>query len=323
MKKILLSLACVFGMSTAAFALTSSAVLLQHNGNITTYAAEDIAQAMADADDGDEVFLNEGKYPGFTISKAIKIKGAGQLTVISGDITIDNSEDTSIGDVFIGFMKVEGWLQGNSSINKLNLLQCKLNGYFQESGVAQEVFVDRCDIYRTPGVSLATYYQETITIDGKTTYIQHPRVKKFTAMNSKIDINQRTSFTPYPPYTIINCNAYLNGGCNGLTVINSIIDNYSYQLYDSDVTNSVYRYALPESNKATGCYQDTPSDSWTKEQLEEAGYYGNDGTVIGPLGGARNTPFTLVPIIPRVTENTLKVDPQKQELNVTVTVTPK
>lgn len=47
MKKILLTFACVFGMSTVASALTSSAVLLQHNGNITTYAAEDIAKAMA------------------------------------------------------------------------------------------------------------------------------------------------------------------------------------------------------------------------------------------------------------------------------------
>lgn len=322
MKKILLSLACVFGMSTAAFALTSSAVLLQHNGNITTYAAEDIAQAMADADDGDEVFLNEGKYPGFTISKAIKIKGAGQLTVITGDITIDNSEDTSIGDIFIGFMNVQGTLKGISSIHKLDLLQCKLSGYYQDSGVVQEVFVDRCDICSS-GVSLGSYYQETITIDHKTTSIQHPRVKKFTAMNSNIAINQKSAFTPYPSYTIINCYVSLNYASNGLTVINSIIHNYNYNLEDSDITNSMYRYGFPESCKATGCYQDTPSKSWTKEQLEEAGYYGNDGTVVGPLGGARNTPFTLVPIIPRVTESTLKVDPQKQELNVTVTVTPK
>ena len=60
MKKILLTLAFVFGMGIKASALTSSAVLLQHNGNITTYAAEDIAKAMEDAADGDEVFLNEG-----------------------------------------------------------------------------------------------------------------------------------------------------------------------------------------------------------------------------------------------------------------------
>lgn len=325
MKKVLLTLACVFGMSITASALTSSAVLLQHNGDITTYAAEDIAQAMAAAADGDEVFLNEGKYPGFTISSAIKIKGAGQTTVIDGSITIENSGDTSIGDIFIGFLKIENDIIGKSSANKLDLLQCKFHYYKQEGGVIDEIFVDRCE---TNYLFLNATYKETVTIDDVTITTTHPRTKKFTAINSRISFYQNvSSYSAYPPYTIINCYVYFSAdGACGPTVINSITEN-SGNIYYSELINCSYRALNGNTNKLTGCYQsDTYGRDiveWSIYELEDEGYFGNDGTVIGPLGGTRNTPFTLVPVVPRVTESTLKVDPEKKELNVSVTVSPK
>lgn len=322
MKKILLTLACVFGMSTVASALTSSAVLLQHNGNITTYAAEDIAQAMAAAADGDEVFLNEGKYPGFTISSAIKIKGAGQTTVIDGDVTIENT-DKDLGDIFIGFLYLKGTLTGKSSMGKLDLIQCYISSTIEQSGgTVEEIFVDRCDIVNG-SVRLGNNYEVKETIRDVTTTTIHPRVKKFTAINSKFYMTQATSsYSAYPPYTVINCYAYI-GTTYGLTFINSIV--YGTPSY-SELINC-YGGGSNNTNKYTGCYTSSTYAStvadWTIYKLEDNGYFGNDGTVIGPLGGTRNTPFTLEPVVPRVTESSLKVDPQKKELNVTVTVTPK
>lgn len=324
MKKILLTLACVFGMSTVASALTSSAVLLQHNGNITTYAAEDIAQAMAAAADGDEVFLNEGKYPGFTISSAIKIKGAGQTTVIAGDVNIENT-DKNLGDIYIGFLNLQGKLTGKSSMGKLDLIQCYISSTIEQSGgTVEEIFVDRCNIY-SGYFKLSNSYKETVTVRDVTTTTIHPRVKKFTAINSKIELGQSvSSYSAYPPYTVINSYAYIDNGTYGLTLINSIVDGYTP--YYSELINCYYR-GSDNSNKYTGCYtSDVYASSvadWTIYKLEDNGYFGNDGTVIGPIGGKRNTPFTLVPVVPRVTESSLKVDPQKKELNVTVTVTPK
>lgn len=322
MKKILLTLACVFGMSITASALTSSAVLLQHNGNITTYAAEDIAQAMAAAADGDEVFLNEGKYPGFTISSAIKIKGAGQTTVIDGDIVIENT-DKDLGDIYIGFLNLQGKLTGKSSMGKLDLIQCYIYSTIEQSGgTVEEIFVDRCNI---PDyyINLGNSYKVTETVRDVTTTTTHPRVKKFTAINSKIALKQETNaYSAYPPYTVIN--SYANIGTTyGLTFINSIVYGTPYY---SELINC-YGGGSDNSNKYTGCYtSDVYASSvadWTIYKLEDNGYFGNDGTVIGQLGGTRNTPFTLVPVVPRVTESSLKVDPQKKELNVTVTVTPK
>lgn len=322
MKKILLTLACVFGMSTVASALTSSAVLLQHNGNITTYAAEDIAQAMAAAADGDEVFLNEGKYPGFTISSAIKIKGAGQTTVIDGDVTIENT-DKDLGDIFIGFLYLKGTLTGKTSMGKLDLIQCYIYSTIEQSGgTVEEIFVDRCNIV-SGSVRLGNNYEVKETIRDVTTTTIHPRVKKFTAINSKFHMTQATSsYSAYPPYTVINSYASI-GTTYGLTFINSIVDGGPYY---SELINC-YGGGSDNSNKYTGCYTSSTYAStvadWTIYKLEDNGYFGNDDTVIGPLGGTRNTPFTLEPVVPRVTESSLKVDPQKKELNVTVIVTPK
>lgn len=331
MRKLLLTLACVFGMSTVASALTSSAVLLQHNGNITTYAAEDIAQAMAAAVDGDEIFLNEGKYPGFTISSAIKIKGAGQTTFIAGNIDIENT-DKKLGDIFIGFLQLQGSLTGKTSLGKLELIQCYISSTFEQSGgTVEEVFMDRCDISSKSNpcfVQLGNSYEVKETVRDVTTTTIHPRVKKFTAINSKIKVYQRTnSYSAYPPYTIINCYADISSyETYGLTLINSIIYIGGYCTKYSELINC-YGGGGQASNKYTGCYTgseygNTVAD-WTIYKLEDNGYFGNDGTVIGPLGGTRNTPFTLEPAVPRVTESSLKVDPQKKELNVTVTVTPK
>ena len=328
MKKVLLTLACVFGMSITASALTSSAVLLQHDGKITTYAAEDIDQAMAAAADGDEVFLNEGKYPGFTISKAIKIKGAGQTTVIDGDIVIEN-KDKELGDIFIGFLYLAGSIESKSKIGKLDLMQLKATkGGWPSNGTINEIFIDRCDFVSSGYViNLANYYTETVTVDDVTTTTIYPRIKKFTAMNSRIYVKQGTGYTVYPPYTFVNC--YVRdldyGSLLGVTIINSIvvIDSRA-TIGHSELINCVKKGAFADTNKLTGCYNDGDITSdWTINQMEENGYFGNDGTVVGPLGGARNTPFTLVPVVPRVTESTLKVDPEKKELNVSVTVSPK
>ena len=327
MKKILLTLACVFGMSTVASALTSSAVLLQHNGNITTYAAEDIAQAMAAAADGDEVFLNEGKYPGFTISKSLKIKGVGQETVIMDDIIIERSDGKIFDDLFIGYVYMEDIIQAKSEIKKITLSQCKIISSPGSSfkAVTEEVIVDRCDIY----LNLSNNYQAEITVDGENKTYKTLYVKKFTATNSKIEIFQGTSLSSYPLYSFINCYVGLRGHSYGLNVMNSIFGHTgTATIADSEFTNTTFYNGIMNSCKLTGCYDvngsasSVNSDS-TEEFLKENGYLGDDGTVVGPLGGARNTPFTLVPTVPRVTESSLKVDPQKKELNVTVTVSPK
>ena len=86
--------------------------------------------------------------------------------------------------------------------------------------------------------------------------------------------------------------------------------------------NSSYndRVGFYNDTKATNCYNVAISD-YTSSDILANGYLGNDGTVIGPLGG--NTPYTLEPAVPTVTESSMKVDTDKQQLQVTLTVSPK
>lgn len=325
MKKILLTLACVFGMSTVASALTSSAVLLQHNGNITTYAPEDIAKVMEDAQDGDEVFLNEGKYPGFTISKQIAIKGVGKMTVINGDVNINNSLIT-LYNVYIAYLNINGNININSAVNRLRLVQSKMVGV-NFSAITEDSYIDRCQIIGSTYnyLDISKSYKETITVDGVTKEYEWPYIKGLTITNSVIsEAYGSSTITRYTYF--VNCTIVAAVSCLG-TVVNSIINTtyYTNVLHSTVFVNSYINASSftlnAESCTATGCFMGEGSLDYTKDNFAELGYIGNDGTIIGPLGGT--TPFTLVPTVPRVTESSLKVDPQKKELNVTVTVTPK
>ena len=323
MKKILLTLACVFGMGIKASALTSSAVLLQHNGNITTYAAEDIAKAMEDAVDGDEVFLNEGTFPGFTISKSIYVRGVGEATIINGDIIIENTEKV-LDEVQIAYIvdKKTPKLEVRSEVKLLVLKQIVWTYATFKSAIIWDLVVDRC-MFQSPGYIDVEGYNKIS--NGNIANYADPYVKKITANNSIIyRFNNYYSYTNYPSYTFVNC--YVGVGQSspyvtyGLTLINSIVDASKY-LYNSELINSTYDWTdIDETCKMTECYNVGISYSSAQKELTESNYLGNDGTVVGPFGG--NTPFTLVPTVPHVTEASLKVDPKKQELNATLTVSP-
>ena len=57
----------------------------------------------------------------------------------------------------------------------------------------------------------------------------------------------------------------------------------------------------------------------TTDDLQNASYLGNDGTVVGVYGGT--TPFTLVPAVPTVSSYKINVDAANKKLNVNLKVT--
>ncbi|MBR1558327.1 MAG: hypothetical protein IJ647_11375 [Prevotella sp.] len=247
----------------------------------------------------------------------------GQETIIQSDILIERSDGKTFEDIFIGYMYVNGYVEGNTAIKTLTLSQCEMSSgtgsHFQ--AIVGDVFVDRCKLR----INLSYNYEETITIDGETKKYKTLYVRKFTAVNSDITIYQSNSLQSYPPYNIINCVVY-SDGAYGLTVITSMLNLNVYrtaEVKDFELINSIIVMTSAVDSKLTGCWgvgQYEVASNSTEEFLKENGYIGNDGTVVGPLGGS--TPFTLVPTVPHVTEASLKVDPKKQELNATLTVSP-
>ena len=60
--------------------------------------------------------------------------------------------------------------------------------------------------------------------------------------------------------------------------------------------------------------------SYNTSTLQSYSYLGTDGTVVGIYGG--ETPYTLEPTVPKVTDSNLQLDMENKKLNVNLTVSP-
>lgn len=330
MKKMILTLACLLGMSTAALAVSNSDVILQHGNNITVFAADDFPLALEAAVDGDVVFLNEGNYPPFEVTKKITIQGVGDLTYIGGSISINIPDEPNLDAPVLQYMRIKGFINVNTATKGLRIKQCHTeDGGLMFNAKTHNAYVDRClfvgtfssSTYYHRGIDISQTYTETITVNGVSSDYILPYVKGLTVTNSVIYgvEGDKTSTNS----TFINCYIAYPHTTLG-TVINSIIESSSYTyIFNTQFVNS---YIVPSGNlssdcKTTDCYFGNSKLKYDSEDIAANGYYGNDGTIIGPLGG--NTPYTLTPDVPKVTLSDLKVDTQKEELNVTLTVSPK
>ena len=331
MKKILLTLACVFGMSMTAFAVQNSAVMLQHKSNITTYEPEQINDAIANAEDGDVIYLTAGDFPGFTVDRQISIKGSGMLTVIKGTVKVENKNpDVILNNVFIGYMQINGTdgdisFYVNSRVRGFRLSQCRIVNGIRYMAITEDSYIDRCEIQTCQcGLSINETYEETVTIDGVTSKYTRSYLKGLTITNSWIGSGYGSNKYALG-VNFINC--YILSGSHefhlyGVKIMNSILRHSSaFYIHKSQLINSSYGgITLDNDCKLTDCYN-VKIDDYTSEDIYTNGYVGNDTKVIGPMGG--NTPYTLEPTIPHVTNAYLSVDAKKQELNAAITVSPK
>ena len=78
--------------------------------------------------------------------------------------------------------------------------------------------------------------------------------------------------------------------------------------------------SIGSSSVKQGCWTVNYLNDTSTSNLQSNGYLGTDGTVVGIYGG--ETPYTLVPSVPKVTSSDLQLDNEKKQLNVTLTVSP-
>jgi hypothetical protein len=341
MKRMIFTLVCLLGMSVAVNAASKGDVVLQHGSKITIYDIENFQSAIEDAVDGDVVFLPEGTYPGFGITKKITVQGVWDATVIQGGITVDISGEGEFTAPLLQYLKVTGGIMSvnvpDGSVFTAPLLQYVEIGIvsinsetkglgFKQSKISSitynkktyDAYIDRCTVN---GLHIDQTYTETITIDGATSSYTYPMVKKLTVNNSIVGVTGN----PYSTNaTFINCKITPSHiGATLGSVFNSIVLSTSTgtKLNNTEFVNSYIIknnfLSLSSSCTTTGCYFGEVSLNYDSEDIATNGYYGTDGTIIGPLGGT--TPFTLTPDLPKVKVGDIKVDTQKQELNVTLT----
>lgn len=324
MKKLCLLVLC-FSVSIVVYSQTLQRAILSHEGTLTQYDGDHWLDAIDNAVAGDIVYLTPGTFYGnLTVTKAISIIGSGiaetdafynedelatafagcgtstPSTVIHGDINIAIPGSITLTSTLLEGILVpcyygfEPSVTISKSVTNPIFKRCHFGWYLSASEEVTNLKLEDCYIgrLRCNNVTSAVIFNCWI---------------------SQTENGYNLDFT--------NCFVGSNGG-NGDThnchFINSIVlDTRDYNTFSYCVT----RNQNGAGNSFSNCKVDDVDwffYRYTKAQLLEHEYIGDDGKVMGPLGGP--VPFTLKPSNPYVSSSTLTYNSSTKKLNVSMTI---
>ena len=312
MKKILSLMVCLLATFTAVQAASTQKCLLQHQGTVKLFDADNIAGAMSAATDGDTLYLTAGEFPGFTISKKITVRGAGTSTKITGDVTINIAGTPTLTQTLLEGVDLNSSSNSvvlSSAMKGVKIKQCSMYELVTNASNS-DVIIDRCHI-------------------GDELRFSDNYIKSMTVLNSVISIGSSYSSVKNI-INFINCNISFDYPRQVAgTFVNCSIKRYetysSYQtIANCSFVNCLFKWDassyFASSTTSQQCYFDATCD-WNAATFESLGYMGNDGRVVGSMGGA--TPYTLELAVPKVTESQISLDPEMRVLNVNIKVSAK
>lgn len=318
MKKIAMVFAC-FALVSMTMKAQVAKIALQHNGNVTLYDADQMPDVMNACVDGDTVYVNEGKFTNsFTISKKISIIGSGQNSVLMGNVTVNIPGTPTLTAHLLDALNCHASIIFSAPTKGAKIRKCLFRGlYF--NATTEDATIDRC--YSCGGSSdpfkLSTY------------------MKNVNIINSKI-LNLYGDAASAADVNFINCNIssiynYSSTYGQGKAIYINCIIGYWYSTSSNLPTACSFINCLCGNSTFTyGSYQNCWNYNNTSligsyvecilssDQLQSSGYLGTDGTVVGIYGGTN--PFTLDPMVPKVTESSVKLDNDTKKLNVNLKV---
>lgn len=313
MKKILSLMVCLLATITAAQAASTQKCLLQHQGTVKLFDADNITGAMSAAADGDTLYLTAGEFPGFTISKKITVRGAGTATKITGDVTVNIAGTPTLTQTLLEGVNLDSSKKNvvlSSSMKGVKIKQCSMYKLLTNANNS-DVIIDRCSI------SYELCFSDSY-------------IKSMTVLNSYIGNLGDSYSSTKNIINFINCNIRFDSPSRiAGTFVNCSITRYSTSSSSQPLANCSFVNCLfnwdassyfASSTTAQQCYYDATCD-WNAATFESLGYMGNDGRVVGYMGGA--TPYTLDLAVPKVTESQISLDPKTRVLNVNIKVSAK
>jgi len=330
-------------VAMAATAQTPTATL-SHEGTVKCfYGKEALVNAVAEAENGDNITLSSGLFSGTTIDKAITVKGAGMSpdtinnitpTTISSALTINTSDVT-----------VEGtYIAANLTLNHFNnikIISCAIAGLItnennSNKGMVNKYFIGSKALNHDTSISNPGFNVRCDSINFYITnsYIRHLEIGNY---KNAIHVEATNSLIGFPAFNYINYSSftncilwcYLNSG----RYLNS--SNYAYYCVGVDAPD-MFKYILSYgtdvgiTNKTVANFSDIfktftgdPSEFETFELTSSAQttFLGDDGTQVGIYGGSM--PFNPKPNNPYITKLTVaeKSTPQGT-LSVDIQVQP-
>lgn len=338
MKKYLLMAVCIIMMSMTASGLTINKALLDHNGEVILFDGDKIQDAVDAAEDGDVIYLTLGTFKPFNVTKQITIKGTGEASKIDGDVNISVSDASELNKLVLETFTILGSVKVTDPLNNLIVRQCNITSSFDIGANVTGGAIERSLI---GSMSVSGSIQE-LAIDRSrigSGFVLSSTIESMTLTNTFLSGFSASSGAANNT-TVLNSNLFFSSCVNfSGTITNSIVGHVGYgtTLYSTVLVNSLIKTLYPNNTGGyytmsigtncvqQNCYMVSSSNLDTSiSGLQAKGYLGNDGTVVGIYGG--NTPYDdtnmLVPSVPKVTSSEIKLDNEKKELNVKLTVSP-
>ena len=325
MKKQLIMMACMLMASIAAFAGTNSKILLQHEGGVKVYDSNQMTKALADAVKGDTLFLSEGTFAGFDLTKEVMIRGCGTTTIITGAVKIAVAGNPTFSAPLLDALKIDNSLTVSQPCNKLHIRKCKITGDISFSAKSEDVLIDRCSNINS-NFKKFTMSSNIVSMTVMNSFIDYLYSNGVTGnVVTFINCNIRSRYSDIAEQTFINCifgyGGYATSSSSSTTKLTNctllycLYDAYSYGCSNSNVGNSILQSCYGV-NSGSNLLTDR-----SKDDLLANGYLGNDGTIVGIYGG--NTPYVvdMLPAAPKVTDSSVKLDLENKKLNVSLKVT--
>ena len=324
MKKQLIMMACMLMASIAAFAGTNSKILLQHEGGVKVYDSNQMTQALADAVKGDTLFLSEGTFAGFDLTKEVMIRGCGKTTIITGAVKIAIAGNPTFSAPLLDALKIDNSFTVSQPCNKLHIRKCWITGDISFSAKSEDVLIDRCSNSNS-NRNIFSMSSNIVSMTVMNSVIEYLYSNGATGnVVTFINCNIGSRYSEIANQTFINCIFGYGGYYNysfysykltNCTLLNCLYNTYYSNYYNSNVDNSILQSCYGVD------YGEKTLTDMSKEDLLANGYLGNDGTIVGIYGG--NTPYVadMLPAAPKVTESSVKLDLENKKLNVSLKVT--
>ncbi len=320
--------------TTTGMAQTKLIATLTHGDEISTYYGVGAFQsAHSAAKSGDIITLSGGTFTGFTITKAVIVRGAGTdatvPTQISSDMSINIPESDTCRFSIEGVRFAAGSLLLYGSCTKPYFIKCKFGNV---------LFYDTSYNYYASSIKDAMFVNcwlgnELIIAGSTTAKFSHCYVYSY---HNEQDYSSKAQF--------INCivRGYLQNFCRS-TFVNSIIwgcgNSYyglpslpaetvamnctAFNFYNGAYLNSNIYSKMQGSqvdcttSKTGELFKNT--DTFELNDEAKAKFLGTDGTEIGLYGG--QYPYNTIPAYPRITKlNVAKQSTADDKLSVEIEV---
>ena len=147
-RNILIIMSIMFGVAVAKADIAPT-VMLSHNGQRTMYMWDEVQKAVDAAVDGDTIYLSNGTFEPFNVTKRIMVRGTGPETIISGNCTVYIGGNTKISMPVLDALTFTGNVSVTSAYEQFTIRKCRMNDLSFTESEFNDVKLDRCDIQGT------------------------------------------------------------------------------------------------------------------------------------------------------------------------------